>query len=266
MPDRNTEPGTLCFQCNICGNRCSILVQSLNREIKSCSRCGSTTRQRAVIRALSAGLFGQDLVLAHCPARKDIKGLGLTDSEGYASKLREKFDYVNTYFHQEPRLDITDEPPTKERGAYDFIISSDVFEHVVPPVAKAFHHVYRMLKPGGIFVLTVPYGNQEKTIEHYPELHQFEVVEVGGTYELHNVTTGGVHQIFRNLVFHGGQGSTLEMRLFACADIMLLLKQVGFASITVHNIPAFRYGIWWPGPFSFPFSSRKPRAAAVTEQ
>ena len=100
------QPGTLFFQCNICGTLCTVELASLAREAKSCPNCNSSPRTRAVIRTLSSCLFQENLILSEFPIRKDIKGLGLTDAESYASQLKQKFDYVNTYFHQEPRLDI----------------------------------------------------------------------------------------------------------------------------------------------------------------
>ena len=72
-----------------------------------------------------------------------------------------------------------------------------------------------MLRQGGLLLLTVPYGLQPETIEHFPELHEFTLVERDGGCELHNLTKSGVRQTFRNLVFHGGRGSTLEMRVFS---------------------------------------------------
>ncbi len=41
----------------------------------------------------------------------------------------------------------------KLEGQLDFVISSDVFEHVPPPVDIAFENTRRMLRPGGLFVL-----------------------------------------------------------------------------------------------------------------
>ncbi len=129
------QPGTLFFQCNICGTLCTVELASLAREAKSCPNCNSSPRTRAVIRTLSSCLFQENLILSEFPIRKDIKGLGLTDAENYASQLKQKFDYVNTYFHQEPRLDIaSDSIAPEQRQVYDFIISSEVFEHIVPPV------------------------------------------------------------------------------------------------------------------------------------
>lgn len=255
------NPGTLIFQCNICGELCTAELGSLARELTSCPNCSSSPRTRALIRALSASLFQQNFILSEFPNRKDLKGLGLTDAENYARQLKQKFDYVNTYLHKEPRVDIAcaDIAPER-REAYDLIISSEVFEHVVPPVQAAFEHVHQMLKPGALFLVTVPYGVRPDTLEHFPELHRFTIVERNGVYELHNITKSGVSQIFRNLVFHGGPGSTLEMRVFSERVLLHHLSSSGFDKITVHRDPDFAHGIWWPQPWSFPITARKRRA------
>ena len=90
------EPGTLCFECNICGKHCLVAAAELQREIASCKACGSTPRARAIIRALSLELFGQNLVLPDFPVSRGISGLGMTDWEGYAVRLAEKV-HVHKY-------------------------------------------------------------------------------------------------------------------------------------------------------------------------
>jgi len=50
--------------------------------------------------------------------------------------LAKKFNHLNTFYDREPRLDITS-PPPDVRGMLDFIVSSDVLEHVAPPVSGA---------------------------------------------------------------------------------------------------------------------------------
>jgi SAM-dependent methyltransferase len=184
----------------------------------------------------------------------------MTDWEGYAVKLIEKFDYQNTYYHKEPRLDIATANIASEFTGKDFIISSDVFEHVVPPVSRAFENIWKMLKPGGVFVLTVPYGAQRETVEHFPELNEFSIVERDGSFVLRNKTRTGVVQEFNDLVFHGGPGTTLEMRVFSEAALIQHLKDAGFADIKVHRTADLVHGIWWPQPWSLPLSARRPKA------
>ncbi len=262
------EPGTLCFRCNICGENCQTALDRLGREDASCKGCGSLPRKRAIIRVLSTQLFGKNLLLSDFHPRPDICGLGMTDWKGYADRLAEKFSYRNTYYHQEPRLDISAVEIPVDLLANDFIISSEVFEHVVPPVSRAFENVSKMLKPGGLFILTVPYTNNKDTIEHFPELYDFAVVEEHEAFVLRNRTREGVIQEFRNLVFHGGPGTTLEMRVFSENSIVQHLRDAGFQAIKVHREPDFVHGIWWPQPWSFPISARKQPVAndySVTE-
>jgi SAM-dependent methyltransferase len=254
------EPATLRFYCNICGKPSLAEVRHLTRESGICQNCGSTTRVRAIIRVLSTELFGDNLSLPDFPLHREICGLGMTDWEGYAVKLAEKFDYRNTYYHQEPKLDVSASSIAPELMAKDFIISSEVLEHVVPPVSRAFENVGRMLKPGGVFVLTVPYGLQVETIEHFPELNEFKIMKTDGSFVLRNKTKAGVVQEFNHLVFHGGPGSTLEMRVFAETALIQHLADAGFVDIKVHRTTDLEHGIWWPEPWSFPISGRRARA------
>lgn len=254
------ELATLLFHCNICGKPSLTDVRCLTREAATCQNCRSTARARAIIRALSTELFGDSLSLLDFPPHREIRGLGMTDWEGYAVKLAEKFNYRNTYYHEEPRLDISAASIASELMENDFIISSEVFEHVAPPVSQAFENVWKMLKPGGVLVLTVPYGTQAETIEHFPELNEFSILEKEGSFVLRNKTKGGIVQEFNDLVFHGGPGSTLEMRVFAENALIQHLNDAGFADVKVHRTADLVHGIWWPEPWAFPISGRKPGA------
>jgi len=243
----------------VCGQSGIVYLPTLTRESVSCHGCGSTPRTRAVIRALSLELFHQNSSLVDFPIRKDLTGLGTTDSESYARLLFQKFDYLNTYFHQVPFFDlVTENLPAGLENSRDFVVSSEVFEHVPPPVHRAFQNVWKLLKPGGVFILTVPYGKMEETIEHFPDLHDFSVVEHDGLFELHNITKTGLKQSFKELVFHGGPGSTVEMRIFSESGVTRELTSAGFELIKVQRNPDFEHGIWWPEPWSLPITARKP--------
>jgi SAM-dependent methyltransferase len=254
------ELATLRFYCNICGKPSLTDVRLLTREGATCKTCGSSARARAIIRVLSVELFGDNLSLEDFAPNQEICGLGMTDWEGYAVKLAKKFNYRNTYYHKEPKLDISAATIAPDLMANDFVISSDVFEHVTPPVSRAFENVWRMLKPGGVFVLTAPYGRQVETIEHFPELNEFAIVENKGSLVLRNKTKEGAIQEFDNLVFHGGPGSTLEMRIFSENDLIRHLKDAGFVDIKVHWTADLVHGVWWPEPWALPLSARKAPA------
>lgn len=231
------------FRCNACGNQTSNLRTRFTREEWTCYECGSTVRLRSVIHALSNELFGESLALPDFPHRPDITGVGLTDWDGYASGLAEKFSYTNTYYHQEPYLDIMS-IDTMLHGLYDFIIASDVFEHTAPPVTKAFENAQRLLKPNGVMILTVPYV-AGTTKEHFPELHRFSLHQQEEGWVLHNQTADGRSQEFSDITFHGGPGTVVEMRLFGMDSLLQDLQRAGFKSVRIYNEDYPESGIFW---------------------
>jgi len=244
------------FRCNICGRACSVRLEALSREAVSCTACDSTVRFRAIVDLLINDLFGSDLRLDEIPVRKDITGVGLSDSTIYGVPLAEKFDYTNTFYHCEPLLDIAN-PPANLSGRYDFLIASDVFEHVVPPVSRAFANAHQLLKPGGVFVFTVPFTTAPATIEHFPELFDYRIAEnKKGRWTLHNRTADGRYQTFGNLVFHGGPGETLEMRMFSLKSLEREFVQAGFTNVRIASEPCLNHGILWPEPWSVPIVAR----------
>ena len=139
---------------------------------------------------------------------------------------------------------------------FDFIISSDVFEHVPPPVSIAFANARKLLKPGGVLVFTVPYIKDGKTREHFPDLYKYEIIKKGSRCFLKNTTRDGVEQIFDNLVFHGGAGATLEMRVFSESSLREEFAKAGFNNITIYREPDFDHGIYWPNDWSLPIAAR----------
>ncbi len=250
-----TESDSLTFRCNICGQTCTAKMADISREVPSCKNCGSTLRWRAIIHVLSLELFGESLSLQDFPATTHITGMGMSDWDGYAVPLSRKFNYRNTYYHQEPKLDITRFDPTLEEG-FDFILSSDVFEHVPPPVSKAFENIRKLLKPDGVLIFTVPYSKDEKTVEHFPELYDYRIIETNGHHILRNVTRDGVSQTFDDLIFHGGAGATLEMRLFSESSLREEFRRAGFGQVKIHREADPRHGIYWNYDWSLPMSAR----------
>ena len=175
------------FTCNICGASNQCAKEQLTREASTCTACGSNVRTRSLMWLLSMELFGTALVLPDFPRIKSLRGIGMTDWNEYARRLGEKFDYRNTFYNREPKFDITN-PPPEEFGRYDFLISSEIFEHVLPPRERAFENAHRLLKPNGVLILTVPYSLEASMLEHYPEIHEFGFAQVGGAMVLVNRT------------------------------------------------------------------------------
>jgi SAM-dependent methyltransferase len=245
----------LIFQCNICGQEAEAKVSELGREIPSCRSCGSTVRWRWITHLLSLELYGASLILPEFPVRPDIQGVGMTDWEVFAQLLAQKMGYTNTYYHQEPLLDITKIAPEQE-GRFDFVITSEVFEHVPPPISTAFLNLRKLLKPEGVAIFTAPYGNEGDTEEHYPDLFDYEIEQGQEGYRIINRSREGAEQVFNDLVFHGGPGSTLEMRQFSLSGLTEEFQKAGFSQVTVHRAPYLDYGIYMPEDWSLPITAR----------
>ena len=208
------------FICNICGKSChSPLNCVMNRELASCYHCGSNRRFRTIAAVLTEELLGNYVILKRLIPQKKFRGIGMSDATIYARYLKKKFNYQNTFYHRSPHLDICN-INKNQHNSYDFIITSDVFEHVPPPVDKAFINLYNLLKPGGVCVFSVPFHLTGRTQEHYPQLHNYQISKQDGQYILENTTATGEKQVFENLRFHGGPGATLEMRFFAQEDLL----------------------------------------------
>ncbi len=178
----------------------------------------------------------------------------MSDEPVYSSLLQEKFDYTNTFYHAEPWLDITD-PDPRFRSGFDFVISSDVMEHVSPPVEAAFKNLRALLRSSGLLVLTVPFSRKPETLEHFPDLYQYEITGSGKERRLVNITRGGEKQQFDALIFHGGKGATLEMRVFSEAALLKVLRASGFHDLRIHSRWLPEWGIVHPLPLSLPITA-----------
>jgi len=236
------------FTCNICGANC---------RDATCKSCGAGLRDRAILQVLSMELFGVLLTLPEFPRLRSIRGLGTSDSHLYADRLAQKFDYRNTFYDREPRLDIA-HPPEEEIGKYDFVISSEVFEHVLPPVEAVFQNACRLLKPNGVLVLSTPYSLEASTVEHFPDLHEFGFAQLGERLVLVNRTRAGAVQVFENPIFHlGCSGQALEVREFSESALRALLSAAGFSTIRIYSENCAPFGIVRTESWSLPMAARK---------
>lgn len=246
------------FECNICGSLNRVPLALLNREIPSCKTCFSSVRMRSIVNCLSLGLFGRPLSIQNFPESKNIVGIGLSDWEEYSTRLKQKLNYQNTFFHKEPKLDIT-QVSEDCYGTLDFIISTDVFEHVGRPVENAFKNSWALLKPGGVLVLSVPYtleGNQ--TVEHFPVLENPRLTRSEeGTWLLEDHLQDGTLSTFSELIFHGGEGETLEMRVFSEKGLLDELKNAGFQEVKIWGDSFWEFGVHWPDQWSLPIVAKK---------
>lgn len=235
-------------------NEC-VFIDNINGKIDFCNMPmhrksgignlhGTWCRARAIIYALLSelNLFP---ILAFIENRKDINGLGISDDLRYASILELKFNYQNTWFHKEPRLDIM-KFKHERHETLDFIICSDVLEHTIGDYKIALKNFYYYLRKNGILVLTVPFDmNIEKTIEHYPSCINYTVVfdETNENYLKTIIHYHNSDSIAENPVFHGGPGNTLEMRKFSFQELVNETLKLGYSKYKFYPLDNSFYGI-----------------------
>ena len=236
----SSQPRTIVeATCGICAGKYALDSKGSYREGALCTHCGSSGRSQSIAYALTHYVFRQEAALNNLDKQKRLKIVGLSDGPAYAKTLAKKCDYTNTYYHTEPFLDIT-KPSRKNLGAYDALISADVFEHVLAAPSHAFKGAYDILKPGGHLILTVPFINLGPHKEHYPGLVDYTSEERSdGTWVAHLVYPGGRQVTEENPCFHGGPGKTLEVRLFNRERIEEELAWAGFETVHIHvdNMP-----------------------------
>ena len=214
------------FVCAICGHKSG--YQSVGRESTPCDWCGSTWRARAMVLALLQAMGKPNAALSQVDEDWSIRGVGISDDIKIASKLGGKFSYVNTYYHQGPKLDLcaVDE---QWIGSSRFVICSDVLEHVPAPAETALKGLHSILQPGGVAVISVPYKPEGFTEEFYPELERYEVVDNKVVWH----DNSGLRHIDSNPEFHGGAGQTLAFRLWSLPGLLDALASSGFSRVSV---------------------------------
>lgn len=245
----------LTFTCNCCSTRISsIPFDELDRETGFCPSCGANVRHRSILALLSLEAFGKSLDLARWPENRAF-ALAMVGEIGAKQKLSQKLTCV------EPALDASREPFLRFDGVAkhldgtaNAVICSDVLQHLVP-LRGAFAWLYRLLKPGGLLILTVPYGF-EPTQEFFPNLHEWSIDGDGEERTLRNVTAAGKVETFDVAETYGA--GRVAARLFGLADLRESLRKAGFTGVTIAGADNLQFGIQYRYPWGLPITARKP--------
>ena len=215
------------WQCILCGAQHGKIPEAASREGMGCDVCGSTWRTRAVTLSVMTGLGIDPVPMSEIASDWSRIGVGFDDHPSIFSTFPTKWDFVNSRLHRFPVLDLLNlADETVE--AFEFALCSDVLEHVQPPYRCALEGLLTILKPGGFAVVSVPISGVTEVVEHYPGLRSFKTLE-DGTVEW--TDSMGIRHHERNPVFHGGDGLTLELRIFSANEMMSGLTEVGFGSV-----------------------------------
>ncbi len=201
-------------RCNVCGWRDRFLREDRAREGFVCRNCGVTSRNRAVALVLGR-VLDEDQTVFRWKYRTTTPMLESSARGALAMYFRKKFDYYGTEF--DPREIAAGTHPRDfadfqklhyADGTFDFVVASDVFEHIRRD-ADAMREVQRVLKPGGYLILTVPYDHERA--------HTIQRVDTSGPTDVHVLPPQ----------YHGGGGHTLAYREYG-RDVVDLMRAAGF--------------------------------------
>ncbi|MBN9133057.1 MAG: class I SAM-dependent methyltransferase [Nitrosospira multiformis] len=229
--------------CSVCGLPSYFgKFRDNHRELGYCILCKASNRKRqlgfVLRKLLNFGDFGK--------ITSDKQILNAEASGGLHHCLKHNVNYVSCeYFGRKYKsgdivngiLNVDLAHSHFEGNAFDVVMTSDVFEHIPDPY-KAFKEIYRILKPGGVHIFTVPFYQTGYFDEKRAEIMDGEVIHhMEPIYHLDPLNPDGilVYNIF-----------SLEM--------LLKLAQLGFRT-TMHKLYDIRYGIF--GNNGLVFESKK---------
>ncbi len=231
------------FYCIACFRPSSADKNFLGREGTNCRWCKATARDRAMLLSIHVEFIKK---LFSKPG-KFPQIVGVSDGYLMERKLSRIYgsNYQNYQYHMKPMLDIT-KVPVEQYNSADIVSCTDVLEHVAPPIDLAFSGLRNLLKPDGTLILSVPHSDLRGVhIEHFPLMKSYEI-DLDGTPKLTGVLHNGDKVEFNDLVFHGGDGTTLEFRIFSQKSLLDDLLAACFNDVRINkNIKSL--GIFWEG-------------------
>eukprot|EP00889_Picochlorum_renovo_P008948 jgi/Picre1/35978/NNA_003435.t1 len=161
------------FHCPVCGKQTSGLFSGNYRETGRCEHCGASNRFRQislVVNGLVAVGSAQPVTCLNCTLQNDGANSNLaiynTQCSGTLHNILRKlpkYQCTEYYGPQSKYGDFVDgiknedlQKLTFSGNNFDIVLSSEVFEHIPDPY-EAHREVFRVLKPGGCHVFTVPF-------------------------------------------------------------------------------------------------------------
>jgi SAM-dependent methyltransferase len=154
-------------RCGVCGTVGEFVVTDApTRETHRCRSCDASLRYRAQAAAIAWAYASPELALVELTEVPSFRELEIYEP-GIDGPLRhvlgQQPHYVNSYFWLDVASgDSLDGVRSEDLRAltfrdesFDLVISSDILEHVRGPL-EAFAEIFRVLRPGGRHIFTVP--------------------------------------------------------------------------------------------------------------
>jgi SAM-dependent methyltransferase len=188
----------------------------LDREGTMCGNCSATSRHKAIAYIVGQVLKCGSTSVFQWPSNKSVKILESSARGSYPVMFAEKFDYYAVEYDpariaegKHPREYADFQKLHYADATFDLVVASDVFEHVRKD-ENGYREIYRVLKPGGSFIITVPYDHDRPTTTVR--------VDTSGEKDVHLLEPE----------YHGGGGHTLTYRNYGRA-LLSLLHRVGYS-------------------------------------
>lgn len=206
--------------CTVCGKITLFFLidPECLRNTMICLFCRSASRNRHVAKAILGIVDGRGKSIANLPATGDVTIYNTATDDCFSRVLRNNHGYFSSCFKEglapgteiSPRTSCQNiEALTYADNSFDFVITEDVFEHVRHS-EKGFREIYRVLRPGGYHVFTVPFHFDRPTLVR---------VDTSGDEDVHLLPPE----------YHGDplRGTILAYRTFGI-DLFDQLNEIGF--------------------------------------
>lgn len=178
---RELNQNPLCF---ICGSSSEFIYKDgVTRRESICPKCGGS-RRNSDLAKICMHTFSQKRYTPLSQAKSFFEHLKIYEAQasGPIHAILKDFPHYlcSEYFDEIPTGTRNNDGVLCENlqdlsfphDTFDLVITQDVLEHVACP-EKAFSEIYRVLKPGGYFIFTIPYHEDKPTLRRV-------VVENGG--------------------------------------------------------------------------------------
>lgn len=161
-------------RCNICGKLtifgCTDLADARNN--MACFYCISPSRKRHIAKLMLNTLFPGTQSISKVSNHSGLKIYNLDTDDAFEKIFQNNAGYFCSEYSRitESGKDIGPRKSTQnvesltfENEMFDVVISEDMFEHV-RDYKKGYREIFRVLKPGGYHIFTVPFMFDRPTL------------------------------------------------------------------------------------------------------